>query len=130
MAFCKCNIGSHDICSINIFFTICVHQIMISFILHFTSGRVGKTSILLRYIENTYIDGRPSTLQASYLDKQIVIDDKDAKYVSSNHNNNRTSNTRRDAQLSIWDTAGQERFHSLGPIYYRDAKGAVLVSIL
>ena len=103
---------------------------MISFILHFTSGRVGKTSILLRYIVNTYIDGRPSTLQASYLDKHIVIDDKDAKYVSSNHNNNRTSNTRRDAQLSIWDTAGQERFHSLGPIYYRDAKGAVLVSIL
>ncbi|KAL7467065.1 hypothetical protein ACHAXS_007343 [Conticribra weissflogii] len=24
-------------------------------------------------------------------------------------------------------TAGQERFHSLGPIYYRDAKGAILV---
>lgn len=34
-------------------------------------------------------------------------------------------NTR--VQLSIWDTAGQERFHALGPIYYRDADGAVLV---
>jgi Ras-related protein Rab-21 len=30
-------------------------------------------------------------------------------------------------QLSIWDTAGQERFHALGPIYYRDAAGALLV---
>jgi len=30
-------------------------------------------------------------------------------------------------QLSIWDTAGQERFHALGPIYYRDASGALLV---
>jgi len=27
----------------------------------------------------------------------------------------------------IWDTAGQERFHALGPIYYRDANGALLV---
>eukprot|EP01106_Pelomyxa_sp_JSP_P011358 TRINITY_DN298_c0_g1_i4.p1 TRINITY_DN298_c0_g1~~TRINITY_DN298_c0_g1_i4.p1 ORF type:complete len:115 (-),score=20.62 TRINITY_DN298_c0_g1_i4:430-774(-) len=25
------------------------------------------------------------------------------------------------------DTAGQERFHSLGPIYYRDSHGALLV---
>jgi len=29
--------------------------------------------------------------------------------------------------LSIWDTAGQERFHALGPIYYRDSHGAILV---
>ena len=25
------------------------------------------------------------------------------------------------------DTAGQERFHALGPIYYRDSNGAILV---
>jgi len=30
-------------------------------------------------------------------------------------------------QLSVWDTTGQERFHALGPIYYRDADGALLV---
>lgn len=72
-------------------------------------GRVGKTSILLRFVENSYIEGRPSTLTASYLEKHVIVDDK------------------REAQLSIWDTAGQERFHSLGPIYYRDAKGAILV---
>ena len=29
--------------------------------------------------------------------------------------------------LNIWDTAGQERFHALGPIYYRDSQGAILV---
>jgi Ras-related protein Rab-21 len=30
-------------------------------------------------------------------------------------------------RVSVWDTAGQERFHALGPLYYRDADGAVLV---
>ncbi|OQR66765.1 ras-related protein Rab-21-like [Tropilaelaps mercedesae] len=31
------------------------------------------------------------------------------------------------ANLAIWDTAGQEIFHALGPIYYRDSNGALLV---
>lgn len=60
-------------------------------------------------------------MQASYLDKHIVIEDE------INYSSSRQSCTKREAQLSIWDTAGQERFHSLGPIYYRDAKGALLV---
>lgn len=71
-------------------------------------GRVGKTSILLRYIKGEYTDRQVSTLQASYLDKKINV--------------GATS-----VQLSVWDTAGQERFHALGPIYYRDASGALLV---
>lgn len=71
-------------------------------------GRVGKTSILLRYVRGEYQEGQASTLQASYLDKKIVL-------------------RNRPVHLSIWDTAGQERFHSLVPIYYRDANGAVLV---
>ncbi|KAL7528396.1 hypothetical protein ACHAXR_002424, partial [Thalassiosira sp. AJA248-18] len=88
-------------------------------------GRVGKTSVLLRYVDDSYVEGRPSTLQASYLDKHVIIEDEEVNYLSSPNRNN--PSRRREAQLSIWDTAGQERFHSLGPIYYRDAKGAVLV---
>jgi Ras-related protein Rab-21 len=87
-------------------------------------GRVGKTSILLRYVENTYDAACPSTLQASYLEKRVIIEDGTNNYSSSDGN---AAASRREAQLSIWDTAGQERFHSLGPIYYRDAKGAILV---
>lgn len=49
-----------------------------------------------------------TTLQASYLRKSLTV-----------------SGTR--VTLNIWDTAGQERFHALGPIYYRDSNGAVLV---
>ena len=29
--------------------------------------------------------------------------------------------------LPTQDTAGQERYHALGPIYYRDSHGAVVV---
>ena len=65
-------------------------------------GRVGKTSILLRYIRGEYTDQQTSTIQASYLDKKI-------------------STGGSTVNLSVWDTAGQERFHALGPIYYRDA---------
>ncbi|KAI9920573.1 hypothetical protein PsorP6_001447 [Peronosclerospora sorghi] len=71
-------------------------------------GRVGKTSILLRYIKGEYDERQVSTLQASYLDKRLIVDN-------------------RRVALSLWDTAGQERFHALGPIYYRDADSALLV---
>lgn len=82
-------------------------------------GRVGKTSLMIRYVEGSYSDRRQSTLNASYLDKHITIPSQNS--TASNNN----SNT--EVDLSIWDTAGQERFHSLGPIYYRDADGAVVV---
>eukprot|EP00657_Telonema_sp_P-1_P011725 TRINITY_DN716_c0_g2_i1.p1 TRINITY_DN716_c0_g2~~TRINITY_DN716_c0_g2_i1.p1 ORF type:complete len:168 (+),score=35.58 TRINITY_DN716_c0_g2_i1:173-676(+) len=71
-------------------------------------GRVGKTSTVLRYVQDKFDDKMQATIQASFLKKSLVI--------------NQTS-----LNLAIWDTAGQERFHSLGPIYYRDADGAVLV---
>ena len=32
-----------------------------------------------------------------------------------------------NVSLQIWDTAGQERFRSMAPMYYRNAKAAVLV---
>lgn len=68
-------------------------------------GRVGKTSLLLRYVTNVFSDTQPATIQASYLTKRVTA-----------HGTT--------LSLAIWDTAGQERFHALGPIYYRDADGA------
>ena len=29
--------------------------------------------------------------------------------------------------VRVQDTAGQERYHALGPIYYRDSHGAIVV---
>lgn len=92
-------------------------------------GRVGKTSLLIRYVSQTYMDNRQSTIAASFLEKTVVLP---LRHNQHEHPHESTTNTatiqqQQQAHLSIWDTAGQERFHSLGPIYYRDADGAVLV---
>ena len=72
-------------------------------------GRVGKTSLLQRFVNNTFDSDCISTTKATmYANSKIDV------------GNNIT------ADISIWDTAGQERYHALGPIYYRDAHGAVL----
>nr|XP_023696350.1 ras-related protein Rab-21-like isoform X1 [Paramormyrops kingsleyae] len=71
-------------------------------------GCVGKTSLALRYCENKFNEKHITTLQAFFLTKKLNIGG-------------------RRVNLTIWDTAGQERFHALGPIYYRDSNGAVLV---
>lgn len=71
-------------------------------------GRVGKTSLVIRYVNNVFSEKQQCTVQASFLTKRLKVGDD-------------------TANLAIWDTAGQERFHALGPIYYRDADGALLV---
>lgn len=71
-------------------------------------GCVGKTSLVLRYVEDKFNSNHISTVQASFLNKKLNIEGK-------------------PVNLSIWDTAGQEKFHALGPIYYRSSNGAVLV---
>ncbi|XP_042515966.1 ras-related protein Rab-21-like isoform X1 [Macadamia integrifolia] len=71
-------------------------------------GRVGKTSLVVRYVNNAFSEKQEATVQASYLTKRLVIEGV-------------------PITLAIWDTAGQERFHALGPIYYRDADAALLV---
>jgi len=71
-------------------------------------GRVGKTCLCLRYVQGSFSGDQESTIQATYLDKRLNVG-------------------KRSVRLMIWDTAGQERFHALGPIYYRDANGALLV---
>merc|ERR1711904_353198 len=71
-------------------------------------GRVGKTSTVLRYVQDKFDDKSAATIQASFLNKRLSVAGE-------------------QVNIAIWDTAGQERFHALGPIYYRDAQGALLV---
>ncbi|EPR78369.1 Rab GTPase [Spraguea lophii 42_110] len=71
-------------------------------------SNVGKTSILQRFISDTFTYSIINTVGINYSSKEIVINGESLK-------------------LQIWDTAGQERFHSITKNYYRNANGIFLV---
>ena len=65
---------------------------------------VGKTSMIQRYINNTF---------QAMTEKTTVID--------SGHT------TVSGVPVEVWDTAGQEQHHCLNTVYYRGAQGIVFV---
>uniref|UniRef100_A0A6B2LJM1 Ras-related protein Rab-7b n=1 Tax=Arcella intermedia TaxID=1963864 RepID=A0A6B2LJM1_9EUKA len=69
---------------------------------------VGKTSLLVRYVDNKFNINTKSTIGADFLSKPIEVDDQ-------------------PVTLQIWDTAGQERFQGLGTTFYRGSDGAIFV---
>nr|CAH7754524.1 unnamed protein product [Callosobruchus chinensis] len=69
---------------------------------------VGKSSLLLRFVEDNFDPEQTLTIGVDFKTKKMTIDGNTVK-------------------LAIWDTAGQERFRTLTPSYYRDAQGAILV---
>ncbi|OMJ72577.1 hypothetical protein SteCoe_28934 [Stentor coeruleus] len=71
-------------------------------------GRVGKTSLTLKFARNEFHDNEISTVQANFIQKDVQLDGGI------------------QVRLNIWDTAGQERFRALAPNYYRQANGAVI----
>jgi small GTP-binding protein len=72
-------------------------------------GRVGKTSIGRRWTEDKFEQTVRSTVKAAYFEKRV------------------TTKTGRTLAIHLWDTAGQEVYHSIAPIYYKDAHAAILV---
>jgi small GTP-binding protein len=72
-------------------------------------GRVGKTSIGKRWAEDTFDSGTRSTVAAGCFEKSVTAKDG------------------RIFKIVLMDTAGQEEYHSLAPIYYKDAHAALLV---
>lgn len=69
---------------------------------------VGKSSLLLRFTDDTFDPELAATIGVDFKVKTITVDGNKAK-------------------LAIWDTAGQERFRTLTPSYYRGAQGVILV---
>ena len=69
---------------------------------------MGKSCIVLQFIENKTRTTHDVTLGVEFGIKTIPVKDRSIK-------------------LQIWDTAGQENFRSITRSYYRSAIGALLV---
>ena len=69
---------------------------------------VGKTSIIGRYVDDSFSKDEASSSSMTYIQKKIKI-------------NNQKIN------LSIWDTVGQEKYRSLTKLFFKDTKIVILV---
>ena len=69
---------------------------------------VGKTSILLKYIDDQFPEMHISTIGVEYKIKTLTINEK--KVV-----------------LRIWDTSGEERYRSITRNFYRNANGIFFI---
>lgn len=69
---------------------------------------VGKTSIITRFMYDTFDSTYQATIGIDFLSKTMYLED-------------------RTVRLQLWDTAGQERFRALIPSYIRDSSVAIIV---
>ncbi|XP_023867296.1 ras-related protein Rab-6A isoform X4 [Salvelinus namaycush] len=69
---------------------------------------VGKTSLITRFMYDSFDNTYQATIGIDFLSKTMYLED-------------------RTIRLQLWDTAGQERFRSLIPSYIRDSAAAVVV---
>ena len=72
------------------------------------NAAVGKTSIINRYVTDTFEDELISSSSMTYTQKRIIIN-------------------KQKITLNIWDTVGQEKFQSLSKLFFNDTKIVILV---
>ena len=75
-------------------------------------SKVGKTSLLRRYLENKFDDNSLTTIGLSFSFKEIIL--KNGEKV----------------QLKLLDTAGQEKYRALAKSYFKNADGVFFVYAL
>ena len=71
-------------------------------------SKVGKTSIIYRFINDDFDEYRLPTIGAESNQKSFIIDNEEILF-------------------ELWDTAGQERFRGINSIFYKNAQVGILV---
>ena len=69
---------------------------------------VGKTNLIHRFISNSFSESSKATVGVEFSSKSYKINEHIFK-------------------IELWDTAGQERYKSITAVYYKGAKGALIV---
>lgn len=69
---------------------------------------VGKSSLLLRFADNTFSGNYITTIGVDFKIRTVEVEGEKVK-------------------LQIWDTAGQERFRTITSTYYRGTHGVIVV---
>lgn len=75
---------------------------------------VGKSSLLSRYIDNTFETDYILTIGVDFKFKDVKVKAED-------------SNTYHNVRLQIWDTAGQEKFRSMTHVYFKGSNACIIV---
>ena len=71
---------------------------------------VGKTSIISRYMSNTFSSTLGSTPGANFTTKTVFLEEEN-----------------KSIKYEIWDTAGKEKYRSLAKVFYKNAAVCILV---
>jgi len=78
---------------------------------------VGKTSLMVRYVDGRFKLGDKHTVGTDVMHKATTV-------LIEDPNTHETSSC--SIKLEIWDTGGQERFRTITSSYYRTAAGIIL----
>lgn len=72
------------------------------------ASRVGKTSIITRYIDDTFHSDTKITIGTNLFITRVKLPDNDA-----------------DITLQIWDIGGNQKFDNIRPVFYSGARGII-----
>ncbi len=72
----------------------------------FGHGGVGKTSLLLRYIKDYFVEDLKKTIGSNFLIKDVDVEGTTVR-------------------LLLWDIGGQPQFHKLRTIYFKGSNAAL-----